>query len=702
MSYWKRIPAVIVILNLVVGFLLPVGALASAGTVEVAVTPAVVINEIMWPGSTKSSTDEWIELRNTTSTSIDLSGWKITGAASGGSALTIPSGKTIAANGFFVIAHYAATDAHSVLNITPDWVTTSIVCKNSDVQYVLSDASGTAIDRADDGSGAPLAGDNTTKASMERNATPGDGTLASSWHTAFSPANLDSGATELATPDAPNSNHPPLAVAGDDQNIAISAPINFDASDSEDPDGTIVSYAWDFGDGESAAGAAVQHVFSKTGTYVVRLTVVDDAGLQATDEQNVTVVDYAGATVRVNELLPNPTGDDGAGEWIELYNFGSNAVDLSGWMLDDAPDGSSPYTFPSGTTIAAKKYLVAYRTDPNDATHSTGIALNNDADSARLIDPTGAVHSEISYSTTAPEGQAYALTTASWDWVAPTANAVNAEVQKQQSDDQKTPDDQGDGSGNNEQQQSSNGQQQPATPQVVSIADAKKSTDGSMVIVDGVVTALPDTLASHVFYIQDASAGIAVYASTVQLPQLLLGDVVRVTGALSKLTTGSRITLSGGGTLVVTRHDSPFPPRIVATGKFSDGLLGSLVQVSGTIVKTDGATFYLDDGSGQTRVVIEAGTGIKKPAMAKGDHFVVTGVLDTTSSGYRVLPRLASDIRDPKVSPAEGSAASTLVAAGASVLAPILSTLLLLILCLGAAYGINALNNKYKIKKRSA
>jgi len=52
----------------------------------------------------------------------------------------------------------------------------------------------------------------------------------------------------------------------------------FDGSMSYDPDGSIVEYLWDFGDGTSASGAIVEHTFTKRGTYDVTLTVRDDAG----------------------------------------------------------------------------------------------------------------------------------------------------------------------------------------------------------------------------------------------------------------------------------------------------------------------------------------------------------------------------------------------------------------------------------------
>jgi PKD repeat protein len=66
-------------------------------------------------------------------------------------------------------------------------------------------------------------------------------------------------------------------------------PILFDASASTDLDGTIVAYAWDFGDGTTNTGQTVQHTYSRGGTFTVILTVTDDRGQSATTTQQVTV-----------------------------------------------------------------------------------------------------------------------------------------------------------------------------------------------------------------------------------------------------------------------------------------------------------------------------------------------------------------------------------------------------------------------------
>jgi PKD repeat protein len=56
-------------------------------------------------------------------------------------------------------------------------------------------------------------------------------------------------------------------------------PIRFDASESYDPDGEIVSYHWNFGDGDTASGPITDHEFQTPNTdYRVVLTVTDARG----------------------------------------------------------------------------------------------------------------------------------------------------------------------------------------------------------------------------------------------------------------------------------------------------------------------------------------------------------------------------------------------------------------------------------------
>jgi PKD repeat protein len=64
----------------------------------------------------------------------------------------------------------------------------------------------------------------------------------------------------------------------------------FDASESGD-DGSIVSFAWRFGDGTTGAGLAPTHVYAAPGSFAVELTVVDDSGARSSVSHTIDVTD---------------------------------------------------------------------------------------------------------------------------------------------------------------------------------------------------------------------------------------------------------------------------------------------------------------------------------------------------------------------------------------------------------------------------
>ena len=91
----------------------------------------------------------------------------------------------------------------------------------------------------------------------------------------------DSGSLANAAPTA--------AISAPATSVEPGTSITFDATGSSDADGSIVSYAWELGDGNTATGASVSHSYSSAGTYTVSLTVTDDADATATDTVSVTV-----------------------------------------------------------------------------------------------------------------------------------------------------------------------------------------------------------------------------------------------------------------------------------------------------------------------------------------------------------------------------------------------------------------------------
>jgi len=104
------------------------------------------------------------------------------------------------------------------------------------------------------------------------NATQNDASWDAGMYVPVSPGNPGTPVPQVVP------NHPPTAdgTAGEPYNAFIGEELHFNGSRSYDRDGTIVSWHWSFGDGTTANGTAVTHLYMAVGTYTVLLTVTDN------------------------------------------------------------------------------------------------------------------------------------------------------------------------------------------------------------------------------------------------------------------------------------------------------------------------------------------------------------------------------------------------------------------------------------------
>jgi PKD repeat protein len=77
----------------------------------------------------------------------------------------------------------------------------------------------------------------------------------------------------------------------------------FDGSSSSDPDGTVASYAWDFGDGQTGTGRTPSHTYPAAGSYSVTLTVTDNAGATGSTTASVTATAPPAAVTVVSDAF---------------------------------------------------------------------------------------------------------------------------------------------------------------------------------------------------------------------------------------------------------------------------------------------------------------------------------------------------------------------------------------------------------------
>jgi PKD repeat protein len=134
---------------------------------------------------------------------------------------------------------------------------------------------------------------------------------------------------------------------------------SYSSAGSNDPDGTITSYAWNFGDGGTGTGASPTHRYAAAGTYPVTLTVTDDDGASAQTTQSITVT-------HVN-VAPTASFTVSCGAL-------SCDVDASASSDPDGPIPSYAWTFGDGGTATG---VTASHSYTSGGTFTIGLTVND-------------------------------------------------------------------------------------------------------------------------------------------------------------------------------------------------------------------------------------------------------------------------------------------------------------------------------------
>jgi PKD repeat protein len=124
-------------------------------------------------------------------------------------------------------------------------------------------------------------------------------------------------------------------------NPEVGENVYFNASESTDPDGTITSYQWDFGDGSLGSGITITHSFSDSGTYTVILTVTDDKGNQANVSKTVTVSENSAPTASFVYSPSKPKVNETVYFNASASSDPDGTIDNYEWDFGDGSKGST-------------------------------------------------------------------------------------------------------------------------------------------------------------------------------------------------------------------------------------------------------------------------------------------------------------------------------------------------------------------------
>lgn len=328
----------------------------------------IVINEIAWAGSLDASGDEFIELYNNTGSEIDLTGWQLLDDES-----PAELSGTIPANSYFLIESHedavSTTDADLILGLS---------LANSGDTLELQDDLGNTIDTVNAGGADWPAGNNDSKASMERVSSTLEGD--DNWNSCQTGNGHQSsdGSDILGTPGALN-------------------------SVSESPTGTEVTL--------TPSSEILQA--GETLTVTASITEVTDLFSYGFDiDYDSTVLDYQSTTEgdfltdsSFNAELEN--GEEGTlvvGEARTLEEktgiSGDGTLFTIEFLVTDTPGSSTTITF-------SNSFLSDPNTDIEANFNGTTVSVEADAEEITNLEATeGTERYSIDLSWTAPEGGA--------------------------------------------------------------------------------------------------------------------------------------------------------------------------------------------------------------------------------------------------------------------------------------------------------
>ncbi len=313
----------------------------SFNTSQFSTRQKVIINEVAWMGGYGSPNDEWIELKNISGNSVDISGWQLIDQKEQIKIIVPPTTK-LSANRFYLLER---NGDETVPNINADFIYKGSL-SNTDEGLRLFDNNCNLIDEVFAQPNWP-AGDNNEKRSMERSPDL-------TWHT-YSGSSRNG---ILGTPKTENSK--PIEKPKEDLN----KPTDLETQ-TKNPTSTKIS-------------------IESNSTSTLSLPLLSSCTFNTSQFPNRQ-------KLIINEIAWMGTTESANNEWIEIKNISGASLNISGWQVVDQGE-QIKIIFKEGSVIPANGFYLLERTDDSTVPNITADliytgTLSNTNEGLRLFDP---------------------------------------------------------------------------------------------------------------------------------------------------------------------------------------------------------------------------------------------------------------------------------------------------------------------------
>ncbi len=443
--------------------------------------------------------------------------------------------------------------------------------------------------------------------------------------------------TSVLTPELANifvENLAPLAkITLKSKELLVAKEIILSAENSSDPEEGSLQYEWDFGDETQGDEKIENHVYQSPGKYLVKLKVMDGENLFAEESllveilalegdlkiNDVAPINFALENLIISEFIPNPVGSDD-NEWVELYNNHTQSIELLGWFLDDQDGGSKPHLFSSSTVILPGEFKVFSRLE-------TGLTLNNSNDSVRLLTPLKEVWQEATFDSI-KEGESYAWDFENQEWFVSTSPSPGLDNFIRHS---------------------------TAAVAGFSILDTTaiyEMNKKDKVILQGLVINdadsesaslyLTDWEQDNIFYDQI----VEIYFSQKDWPAVKSGDLIEVSGEISKTSPLPRVKIKSKDDISVTDfHMDLNAPALVDLEELSEELVGDFITVRGVVSKKSGKNIYLSvEQEAEANIRLATNFSLADFDIKKGKEVVASGILSLVNNNFKLSVLSVKDL----------------------------------------------------------